>query len=445
MLTLISGATIVNEDRKTCGSLLIENDRIAEIYEGDATPRGHYDRKVDAAGCFVLPGVIDDHVHFREPGLTSKADIESESRAAAFGGVTSYFDMPNTIPQTTTLEALDEKLRIAAARSHVNYSFFFGATNDNIHLVRNIDKSRIPGIKLFMGSSTGNMLVDREEALEDIFRHAGMPVMVHCEDTGVINANMAAARAKYGEDPVIGLHPVIRSREACLKSASLAVRLARKYGTRLHVAHVTTAEELALFEAAGDTLPRITAEAVVAHLLFSDRDYARLGALIKCNPAIKSPSDRDALRAALSDGRIAVIGTDHAPHRLDEKQGGCCRAVSGMPMVQFSLVSMLGLVDEGVLSIERLVRLMCHNPADLFGVSGRGYIRRGYKADIVVVRPGVPWTVTGGIIQSKCGWSPLLGNTFRWRVEHTFCNGSHILNNGTFDEDFRGEALEFSR
>lgn len=445
MLTLISGATIVNEDRKTCGSLLIENDRIAEIYEGDATPRGHYDRKVDAAGCFVLPGVIDDHVHFREPGLTSKADIESESRAAAFGGVTSYFDMPNTIPQTTTPEALDEKLRIAAARSHVNYSFFFGATNDNIHLVRNIDKSRIPGIKLFMGSSTGNMLVDREEALEDIFRHAGMPVMVHCEDTGVINANMAAARAKYGEDPVIGLHPVIRSREACLKSASLAVRLARKYGTRLHVAHVTTAEELALFEAAGDTLPRITAEAVVAHLLFSDRDYARLGALIKCNPAIKSPSDRDALRAALSDGRIAVIGTDHAPHRLDEKQGGCCRAMSGMPMVQFSLVSMLGLVDEGVLSIERLVRLMCHNPADLFGVSGRGYIRRGYKADIVVVRPGVPWTVTGGIIQSKCGWSPLLGNTFRWRVEHTFCNGSHILNNGTFDEDFRGEALEFSR
>ena len=445
MLTLISGATIVNEDRKTCGSLLIENDRIAEIYEGDATPRGHYDRKVDAAGCFVLPGVIDDHVHFREPGLTSKADIESESRAAAFGGVTSYFDMPNTIPQTTTPEALDEKLRIAAARSHVNYSFFFGATNDNIHLVRNIDKSRIPGIKLLMGSSTGNMLVDREEALEDIFRYAGMPVMVHCEDTGVINANMAAARAKYGEDPVIGLHPVIRSREACLKSASLAVRLARKYGTRLHVAHVTTAEELALFEAAGDTLPRITAEAVVAHLLFSDRDYARLGALIKCNPAIKSPSDRDALRAALSDGRIAVIGTDHAPHRLDEKQGGCCRAVSGMPMVQFSLVSMLGLVDEGVLSIERLVRLMCHNPADLFGVSGRGYIRRGYKADIVVVRPGVPWTVTGGIIQSKCGWSPLLGNTFRWRVEHTFCNGSHILNNGIFDEDSRGEALEFSR
>lgn len=445
MLTLISGATIVNEDRKTCGSLLIENDRIAEIYEGDATPRGHYDRKVDAAGCFVLPGVIDDHVHFREPGLTSKADIESESRAAAFGGVTSYFDMPNTIPQTTTPEALDEKLRIAAARSHVNYSFFFGATNDNIHLVRNIDKSRIPGIKLFMGSSTGNMLVDREEALEDIFRHAGMPVMVHCEDTGVINANMAAARAKYGEDPVIGLHPVIRSREACLKSASLAVRLARKYGTRLHVAHVTTAEELALFEAAGDTLPRITAEAVVAHLLFSDRDYARLGALIKCNPAIKSPSDRDALRAALSDGRIAVIGTDHAPHRLDEKQGGCCRAVSGMPMVQFSLVSMLGLVDEGVLSIDRLVRLMCHNPADLFGVSGRGYIRRGYKADIVVVRPGVPWMVTGGIIQSKCGWSPLLGNTFRWRVEHTFCNGSHILNNGTFDEDCHGEALEFSR
>lgn len=445
MLTLISGATIVNEDRKLCGSLLIEDDRIAEIYEGDMTPRGHYDRKVDAAGCFVLPGIIDDHVHFREPGLTSKADIESESRAAAFGGVTSYFDMPNTVPQTTTPAALEEKFRIAAAHSHVNYSFFFGATNDNMHLADRLDKSRIPGIKLFMGSSTGNMLVDREEALEDIFRRADMPVMVHCEDTDVINANMAAAKAKYGDDPAVCHHPMIRSREACIKSTSLAVRLARKYGTRLHVAHVTTAEELELFEASEDTLPQITAEAVLAHLLFSDCDYERLGALIKCNPAVKSTADRDALRAALSDGRIAVVGTDHAPHRLDEKQGGCCRAMSGMPMVQFSLVSMLGLVDEGVLTIERLVRLMCHNPALLFGVRDRGFIRKGYKADVVIVRPDAPWTVTADDIRSKCGWSPLLGNTFNWRVEHTFCNGSHILNAGIFDENSRGEAIEFLR
>jgi len=441
---LIGNALIVNEGRTFRGSLLVSNDRIAGIYEGDDKPRDHYDMIVDATGCFVLPGVIDDHVHFREPGLTHKADIESESRAAAFGGVTSYFDMPNTVPQTTTLEALEEKFSIAAGCSHVNYSFFFGAANDNVHLLGKLDRRRIPGIKLFMGASTGNMLVDNEKVLEDIFRTAGMPVMAHCEDTDIINANMAEAKARYGDDPDIAHHPEIRSAEACFRSTAMAVRLAEKYGTRLHVAHITTERELELFEPE-DSIKQITAEATVAHLLFTDDDYGRLGALIKCNPSVKSAGDRAALRAALSDGRITVVGTDHAPHRIDEKRGGCCRAVSGMPMLQFSLVAMLGLVDEGVLTIERLVWLMCHNPASLFGVRERGYIRKGYKADLVVVRPGVPWTVTEDIIQSKCGWSPVLGRTFGWRVEHTFCNGSHILNAGKFDKDSRGEAVEFLR
>lgn len=443
MNILINNALIVNEGTVFRGALILENDRIAGIYREGTAPCGQYGKTIDATGCFVLPGVIDDHVHFREPGLTSKADIESESRAAAFGGVTSYFDMPNTVPQTTTVEALDEKFAIAAKNSHVNYSFFFGATNENTHLFNALDVHRIPGIKLFMGSSTGNMLVDREEVLENIFRMARMPLMVHCEDTDIINANMAAARERYGDDPDVVHHPEIRSVEACYRSTVLAVRLAKKYGTRLHVAHLTTEKELGLFETCTDTMPAITAEAVVAHLLFTDEDYNSAGALIKCNPSVKSESDRTALRAALTDGRITVIGTDHAPHRIEEKQGGCCRAMSGMPMIQFSLVAMLGLVDEGVITIERLVQLMCHNPATLFGVRERGFIREGYKADIAVVRPDVPWMVTADVIQSKCGWSPVLGRKFNWRVEHTFCNGCHVLDNGKFDAGCHGEALLF--
>lgn len=443
MGVLIYNGIIVNEGNAFRGSLLLENDRIAEIYEGSTMPRGKYNRMVDATGCFVLPGVIDDHVHFREPGLTRKADMESESRAAAFGGVTSFFDMPNTVPQTTTVEALEDKFKIAAGSSHVNYSFFFGATNNNLDVIKSIDKHRVPGIKLFMGSSTGNMLVDREEALEGIFREAAMPLMAHCEDTGIINANMERARKLYGDDPDVAHHPEIRSTEACYASTALAARLARKYGTRLHVAHLTTAKELELFEPSCGSLQRITAEAAVAHLLFTDDDYKRLGTLIKCNPAVKGSADRAALRAALSDGRISVVGTDHAPHRLEEKQGGCAKAVSGMPMVQFSLVAMLGLVDDGVLTVERLVELMCHNPALLFEVCGRGFIRKGYKADLAVVRPDVPWTVTDDVIQSKCGWSPMAGHTFNWRVEHTFCNGNHVFDNGFFNADSRGEAVTF--
>ena len=378
-------------------------------------------------------------MHFRDPGLTHKADIASESRAAAFGGVTSYLDMPNTIPQTTTLEALEDKYKRAADCSAVNYGFFFGATNDNVNLFTALDPHQVPGIKLFMGSSTGNMLVDRRESLQKIFREATLPVMVHCEDTARINENMKKAKERYGDDPPVELHPQIRDVEACYQSTALAVNLAKTYGTQLHVAHVTTAKELSLF---GDN-DRITAEVVVAHLMFSSDDYTSLGTRIKCNPAVKSADDREALRKALTNGKITTVGTDHAPHLLSEKEGGAARAVSGMPMLQFSLVSMLELVDEGVLPIERLVQLMCHQPASLLEIRDRGYLRKGYKADIVIVSPNNPWTLTPGCIQSKCGWSPLEGHTFNWKVMHTFCNGHHLFNQGVFDETYRGEALAF--
>lgn len=444
MKLLIKDATVVNEGKSFRGSVVLENGFISDILQDNfISDSEHFDKVVDASGCYLLPGVIDDHVHFREPGLTAKADISSESRAAAYGGVTSYFDMPNTVPQTTTLEALDDKKALARAKSHVNYSFFFGATNNNVDLFSQLDVHRVPGIKLFMGSSTGNMLVDRREALERIFREAPVPVMTHCEDTGIINVNMAAAKADHGDDPDVSFHPLIRSEEACFKSTELAVSMARKFGARLHVAHLTTARELSLFEPWRDTMRNITAEAVVAHLFFSDKDYATLGTKIKCNPAVKTLADRDALRRALVDGRISVVGTDHAPHRWDDKQGGCARAASGMPMIQFSLVSMLELVDSNVLTIERLVELMCHNPARLFDVRERGFIRKGYKADLTIVRPDCPWTVTKDVIQSKCGWSPMEGHQFNWRVVHTFCNGVHVYDDGRFDDSFRGEEIMF--
>lgn len=441
MRILITGGRIVNEGRVFPGTLSIVDDRIESIMEGEHTSRGIYDKEIDATGCFVLPGIIDDHVHFREPGLTTKADIESESRAAAFGGVTSYFEMPNTNPQTTSLEALEDKFALAGEKSHVNYSFFFGATNHNTHLFEKLDRRRIPGIKLFMGSSTGGMLVDKEQALVGIFEEAkrlDLPLMTHCEDTATITANMVEARKK-DDDPSILLHSQIRSEQACYISTELAVQLARRYGTRLHVAHLTTARELEFFGVDSN----ITAEAVIAHLMFSDADYQTLGTLIKCNPAVKTVADRDALRRALTDGRITIVGTDHAPHLLVDKKGGCRKAASGMPMVQFSLVSMLQLVDEGVLDIARLVALMCHHPAQLFEISERGYLREGYKADVAIVRPNVDWTVTEDIIQSKCGWSPLLGHHFHWRVEQTLCNGRLIFDGGKFDADARGEALTF--
>ena len=443
MRKLIKNGTIINEGRSFLGDLVVNGEQIEEIYEGKA-PRGIYDQVIDASGCFVLPGVIDDHVHFREPGLTRKADIESESRAAAFGGVTSYFEMPNTNPQTTTLEALEDKFALGAQKSHVNYSFFFGATNDNVDLFDRLDVHRIPGIKLFMGSSTGNMLVDKYESLQQIFVKAkklGLPVMTHCEDTDIINRNMAAYQKKYGEDPDVKFHPEIRSVEACYESSSLAVKLAKESGAHLHIAHVTTARELEFF----GKDKNITGEAVIAHLYFSDEDYADKKAFIKCNPAIKTVNDRKALREALADGRISVVGTDHAPHEWKDKQGGCAKAASGMPMVQFSLVSMLELVDEGVLSIERMVEVMSHCPAKLFHVDKRGFLRPGYQADIVIVRPHTAWTVQKEIIQSKCGWSPMEGHEYQWQVEQTICNGHLIYNKGEFDEAYRGEELTFRK
>ena len=446
MKTLIQGGTLVNEGHSFEGSIIVEDGRISQILQGHISPEASFDEVIDASGCFVLPGIIDDHVHFREPGLTEKADIDTESRAAAAGGVTTYFDMPNTVPQTTTLEALEEKYALAAEKSHVNYSFFFGATNDNISLFPQLDPHRIPGIKLFMGSSTGNMLVDRREALERLFSTAKLPIMAHCEDTAIINRNMAEAKEKYGDDPKVIHHPEIRSEEACYESTRLAVELARKYGARLHVAHLSTARELDLFDKCSmvnGQCSMITAEATVSHLYFCDRDYASLGTRIKCNPAIKTERDREALQLALTDGRITVIGTDHAPHLLSQKEGGCAKAVSGMPMIQFSLVTMLELVDNGVLSLERLVELMCHNPARLFEVRHRGFIREGYQADLVLVRPNTAWVCTKNLVESKCGWSPMEGHMFLWRVERTLCNGHTVYADGKVDTDYIGQPVLF--
>ncbi len=445
MRTVVQGGTIVNEGKTFDGTIVIEDGKITQIIQGNTDPEASSDEVIDASGCFVLPGIIDDHVHFREPGLTEKADIDTESRAAAAGGVTTYFDMPNTVPPTTTLEALEEKFALAAKKSHVNYSFFFGVTNDNISLFPQLDPHRIPGIKLFMGSSTGNMLVDRRESLEQLFSSAKLPIMAHCEDTTIINRNMALAKQQYGDDPKVIHHPEIRSEEACYESTRLAVELAKKHGTRLHVAHLSTARELDLFDPSSIFhLPSsITAEATVSHLYFSDRDYASLGTRIKCNPAIKSERDRESLQRALTDGRITVIGTDHAPHLLSQKEGGCAKAVSGMPMIQFSLVTMLELVDNGVLTLERLVELMCHNPARLFEVRHRGFIREGYQADLVLVRPNAAWVCTKSIIQSKCGWSPMEGHMFLWRVERTLCNGHTVYADGRVDTSYIGQPVDF--
>lgn len=442
MRTLIRGGQIVNEGRRFKGYIIIEDEQITEIFEGQEkeTQLREIDNVIDATGCYVLPGVIDTHVHFREPGMTEKADIDSESRAAAAGGVTSYLEMPNTAPQTTTIEALEDKFQRAAKSSHVNYSFFFGATNDNSHLFIKLDIHRVPGIKLFMGSSTGNMLVDRDNALEQIFKTAPLPIMAHCEDTSIINRNMEEAKKAWGDDPQVGLHALIRSEEACVKSTTKAVELAKKHQARLHIAHLSTAEELELISVSD---PRITAEVCVGHLFFTMLDHERLGALIKVNPAIKSPVDQFMLREALNDGRIYTVATDHAPHLLTQKQGGCAKAASGMPMVQFSLQTMLELVDQKVLTIERMVELMAHHPALLFEIRQRGFLRKGYQADIVIVRPNTPYEVTKECIESKCKWSPMEHHTFNWRVEHTFCNGHQVFNRGMVDSSYIGQALSF--
>lgn len=440
----IKNATLVGEGHSFVGSLVTEDDRIAEIVEGqDVEPSVPADEVIHAEGHYLLPGVIDTHVHFREPGLTHKADIESESRAAAAGGVTTFLDMPNNTPPTTTIETLHNKLELAYNKSHVNFGFYIGATNTNLSEIMHINPRKVCGIKLFMGASTGNMLVDDSDTLRDIFECAKIPIVAHCEDTAAICKNMEKIKKQYGADPDIALHAVIRNEEVCYKSSSTAAKLATETGARLHIAHISTAKELQLIK---PSHPNITAEVCVPHLLFCDEDYARLGSRIKCNPAIKSRKDRDALRKALTSGKIFTVGTDHAPHLLNEKTGGCIKAVSGMPMIQFSLISMLELTEQNILSIEQVVELMCHNPARLFDIENRGFLREGYVADLTLVRPKAYWTLTPNRIESKCGWSPLEGHTFHWQVEKTFCNGFMIYNQGHItNSDFHGQAVTYIR
>lgn len=441
----IHNAVIVNEGKQFAGSVVIDNGIIREVLEEGKQPSQACDEEVDAKGCYLIPGVIDDHVHFRDPGLTHKADMASETAAAAAGGVTSFMDMPNCNPQTTTLEALNAKFEDAATKCVVNYSFYFGATNNNVHVLKELDKTRVCGVKLFMGASTGNMLVDRMEALRKIFSEAGMLIATHCEDQNTIRENTERFRQECGEDPDITCHPLIRSEEACYRSSALAVQLAKETNARLHVLHVSTARELELFEDKPLSEKRITAEACVSHLFFCDEDYQTLGARIKCNPSIKTRADRDALRGALSTNRIDVVGTDHAPHLLTEKQGGALKAVSGMPSIQFSLVSLFELVHEGVLTVEQLVQKMCHAPAELYQIEKRGYIRPGYWADLVLVNPNKEWMVTSDCIQSKCGWSPMEGCHFHAQVEKTFVNGVLAYADGKVNTSNRGQALVFAR
>lgn len=440
MKTLIQHATVVNEGEQFEASLLLHNGIIERI-ERDATIEDSDATVIEAKGLFLLPGAIDDHVHMRDPGLTHKATFETETSAAAAGGVTSVMDMPNVIPQTTSLKLIEERYKAAEGRCRVNYAFYLGATSDNIEDILHADTPNIPGVKLFMGSSTGNMLVEDQQQLCRIFRECPTLLMTHCENTERINKRMKEVQKEYGEDPDVSHHPEIRDEEACYQSTALAVQLAKENGTRLHVAHISTARELALFSTDN---PYITAEACVPHLLFTKEDYNELGTRIKCNPAIKSREDRDTLRKALNDGRISVVGTDHAPHLLSEKQGGCMKAVSGMPMVQFSLPAMLTMADESILNIERVVELMCHAPARLFGIDRRGFIREGYKADLVLVKKE-SYTPTAQEVKSLCGWSPLEGRKLNWKVKSTWVNGQLVWNGKEIDTAVNGEVLEFKR
>ena len=444
---LIRGGTIVNEGESYRGWIVVENERIARTGRGDY-PRPEFDGEtIDAEGMYVLPGVIDDQVHFREPGLTYKGDLHSESIAAAAGGVTSYMDMPNVKPPTVTNALLEEKLERAAETSVVNYSFYLGATNDNIEQIRRLDPKRVCGVKLFMGSSTGNMLVDDERALRALFAESPVPIAAHCEDEPTVRADMERFRTLYGESGLtVAMHPLIRSAEACLRSSEKAVSLAERYGGRLHVLHLSTARELSLFDRDKPLeQKRITCEVCVHHLWFSDADYARKGNLIKWNPAVKTAADRDALRAGLLDGAVDVVATDHAPHTLEEKERPYASAPSGGPLVQHSLPMMLELSAQGVLPVETIVEKMCHAPARLFGVRDRGFLRTGYFADIVLVRPADPWTVSKENILYKCGWSPLEGTAFSHRIVRTLVNGRTVYADGRVDTTHRGAELEFDR
>lgn len=443
--TLIKNAVIVNEGKSLEGSVVIENEKIIEILTAGQAAIPPCDEIIDASGCYLLPGVIDDHVHFRDPGLTHKADISTESCAAAAGGVTSFMDMPNTSPLVTTIDALNDKFDLMAQKSVVNYSCYFGATNSNYKDFGHLDSHKVCGIKLFMGSSTGNMLVERMKSLMKIFSEADLLIATHCESQEIIKANIEKYKKKYSEveDLSVRYHHLIRSVEACYKSSRLAIKLAKRTGARLHILHISTEKELKLFEDKPLAEKRITAEVCIPHLLFTSADYRTMKTRIKCNPAIKREGNREALRAGINSGLIDVIATDHAPHLLSEKEGGALKAASGMPMVQFSLVSMLQLVNEGVFTIEKIVEKMCHAPAEIYSINHRGYIRPGYQADLVLVRPNTKWELTKDSILSKCQWSPLEGRNFDWRVEKTFANGHLVYSEGQVDKSYRGQQLNF--
>jgi dihydroorotase len=443
---LIKNAIIVNEGKSFRGDLLITEELISAIgnYTEMHIPAGT--KIIDAKGLLLIPGVIDDQVHFREPGLTHKGDINSESKAAVAGGVTSYMDMPNTDPQTISIKTLEDKYHLGSERSLANFSFYIGATNTNLKEVMNADPSEVCGIKLFMGSSTGNMLVDNEKALEELFTNAPMIITAHCEDEQIIKKNSGEYRQKYGEDIPIRMHPLIRSREACFSSSSRAIRLAKENNARLHILHLSTADELKLFS---NELPldqkRITGEVCVHHLWFEESSYDNLGTFIKWNPAIKTRFDRDALLNGLNNKLIDIVATDHAPHTLAEKKNSYFKAPSGGPLIQHSLAVMLELWHMKKISLENVVQLMCHNPAILFNIKERGFIREGYKADICLLNPADPWTVSKENILYKCGWSPFEGTTFNSKVVKTIINGTIVYDEGLINEDYRGQRLQFNR
>jgi dihydroorotase len=443
---LIRNATIVNEGISFKGDLLIKDEVISAIGSSGQIKPPSGARIIDASGLLLTPGIIDDQVHFREPGLTHKGDIFSESRAAAAGGITSFMDMPNTVPQTVTLEALNEKYRLGAEKSLINYSFLIGATNNNLDEIMKADPKVVCGIKVFMGSSTGNMLVDNKDSLKNLFKNARLPICAHCEDEPTIRKNTDLFRKKYGEEVPFNMHSLIRSREACFISSSYAVSLAREYNTRLHLFHLSTADEMKLLS--NEILleqKRITGEVCVHHLWFDDSDYDTLGSRIKWNPAIKTRFDREALISAVNNDLIDVVATDHAPHTLEEKAGNYFKTPSGGPMVQHSLVAMLELWHRNIFSLEKVVEKMCHNPAILFNIKGRGFIREGYKADLCLINPDDPWTVSKDNILYKCGWSPFEETTFRSKVVQTFVNGTSVYNKGILNENYRGERLLFDR
>ncbi len=443
----IKNAIIVNEGMVFGGGVYINDGLIKLVFmNGDQPDIPPGARVIDAYGLHLIPGVIDDQVHFRDPGLTHKADIYTESKAAVAGGITSFMDMPNTVPQTLTQELLEEKYQLGAEKSLANYSFYMGASNDNLEELLRTDPFTVCGIKVFMGASTGNMLVDDPRVLERIFEKAPLLVATHCEHEPTIQENTLIARKRFGDDIPIDYHPMIRSEEACYRSSKHAVELAGKYGTRLHVLHLSTGSELDLFT---NRTPlkdkKITAEVCVHHLWFHDADYERLGTLIKWNPAIKSMDDRDELIRGILDDRLDVIATDHAPHTMDEKNNTYLKAPSGGPLVQHSLPAMLELFRKGVVTIEKVVQKMCHAPAICFGVRDRGFIREGYKADLALIDLNDPWTVERSNILYKCGWSPFEGQQFHARVTHTFVNGHLAYELGAFDESVKGERLLFKR